>query len=182
MSRVAVAWSDAAADIFVHFEHPLKKWRQTMSNFVMLRTTLILMVLLLSIPFFASDRSLAANNLPDDEYDIVGGWSWEWRNNTGSSVKACPGGNGKITVTFEDGKRTLSFNGKVRDADGKFGDSFTKGGKWEYLGKDPNYNNRRKYRFNWGNDSDVVIMSDSGTAIVGSNGNGLGKCRVKGTK
>ena len=153
-----------------------------MSNFVNSRTTLALMVLLLLTPFIATDRPLAANNLLEDEYDILGGWSWQWRNNTGSSVKECPGGNGKITVTFEDGKRTLAFNGKVRDAEGKPGDQFTKDGKWEYLGQDPNYNNRRKYRFNWGNDKDVVIMSDSGNSIVGSNGNGLGKCRVEGTK
>jgi len=153
-----------------------------MSNFVISRSTLILTVLLLLIPFIAIDRPLAANNLPEGEYDILGGWSWEWRNNTGYTVNECSGGNGKITVTYEDGKRTLAFSGKVRDTAGKYGEQFTKSGTWEYLGQDPNYQNRRKYRFNWGDDKDLVIMSDSGNTLVGSNGNGLGKCRVQGTK
>lgn len=153
-----------------------------MSNFVMLRATLVLTVLLLLMVFIPSNSLSVAKNLSEDEYDILGSWSWEWRNNTGFTVSECSGGNGKITVTDEDGKKTLAFSGKVRNANGKYGDQFTKSGTWEYLGQDPNYQNRRKYRFNWGDDTDVVIMSESGNTIVGSNGNGLGKCRVQGRK
>lgn len=163
---------------------PFLKWRQTMKFFIMPRPFLMLLVLVLSATFLMSEHLLAAIDSSEGEFDIVGGWSWQWRNNTGYTVKECSGGEGKITVTYDEnsGKRTLAFSGKVRSADGKYGDQITKSGTWEYLGQDPNYQNRRKYRFNWGNDKDLVIMSDSGNVIVGSNGKGLGKCRVEGKK
>ena len=149
-----------------------------MNNFSNLRTALSFTILLVFLSLAASDRSVSAN-YQSDEYDITGGWHWEWTNAPDYTKKDCPGGNGKITVTFEEGKRTIAFIGKAKDENGKLGETIEKKGSWNYLGRDPNLSNRRKYEFVWSNGKDTVVLSDNGNFLRGDNGVG---CTVTGRK
>jgi len=152
-----------------------------MTNFVRLRTALASTILLLVLPLVMANRPVAANYQSDDADadDITGGWTWEWTNAPDYTKAQCPGGNGKITITHENGKRTIAFRGEPRNADGSKGETIEKSGSWEYLGKDPKRYNRRKYRFNWSNGSDTVVLSDSGNTLRGDNGQG---CLVTGSR
>ena len=151
-----------------------------MTNFTMFRTALASTILLVLLPFVMSNRPVAANYHQDDDEDaILGGWTWDWENAPDYTKAQCPGGHGKIAITHENGKRTIAFRGEPNNADGSKGATIEKSGSWEYLGKDSQRYNRRKYAFHWGGSTDTVLMSDSGNILRGNNGGG---CLVTGKK
>jgi hypothetical protein len=144
-----------------------------MNNCVTRRALTIPSVFLL---LFISNVLVPANTFRDEGDEIVGVWRWDWTNNEDYPMKDCPAGSGTMTAT--EGK-SISFKGKYRQIDGSDVE-ISESGSWEYVGKDPDSYNRRQYRLHWTNDTDTIVMADTGNFLRGTNGSG--KCIVTGSR